>query len=73
MKVYLVMGYDVGGNTGNTVEAIFSTQRAADIYANTPERYRLNRAFNKPTPFEVDEWEVDDPANASTGDAGLLD
>jgi len=68
VKVYLVEGFDVGGNTGNTVEAVFLSREKAEAYANDPEKFKWNSCNwtddGEGRPFEVNEYEVEDAAGA---------
>ena len=68
MKVWLVWGYDVGGNTGAVVMEVFSNEAAARGYATTS----LNRKNNRTTfdddggDFDVEECDVLDAMPVET-------
>ena len=59
--IYLVWGYDDGGNTGSIVEAVFEKREEAEKWAQDPENCRSNHAFSvsqRGTPFEVEERDL---------------
>lgn len=71
MKVYLVQGFDVGGNGGATIEAAFTSEEDAEAYALRSKHRKWNYSMWGPSegaPFEVEEVEVLASLDAVGGD-----
>ena len=59
-QVWIVLGYDVGGNSGETIEGVFSSEAEALAWAENSPHRKWNNVFgeNKGAPFDVEGFEV---------------